>query len=56
MAILTVAANDTVAPIHDRMPAILDPADYDDWLDNSVKDVRAAQITCAPRPIICSKP
>jgi putative SOS response-associated peptidase YedK len=33
MAILTVAANATVAAIHDRMPAILAPAAFDAWLD-----------------------
>ena len=33
MAILTVAANRTVATIHDRMPAILAPGTFDAWLD-----------------------
>jgi putative SOS response-associated peptidase YedK len=33
MAILTVAANTTVATIHDRMPVILAPAAFDCWLD-----------------------
>ena len=33
MAILTVTANATVAPIHDRMPAIIAPADFAAWLD-----------------------
>ncbi len=31
--ILTTAANDTVRPIHERMPVILDPAAHDAWLD-----------------------
>ncbi|HEY7782534.1 MAG TPA: SOS response-associated peptidase [Ktedonobacterales bacterium] len=31
--IITTAANETIAPIHDRMPAILRPEDEDDWLD-----------------------
>ena len=31
--ILTTAANALMAPIHDRMPVILDPADYAAWLD-----------------------
>lgn len=30
--IITVPANDLVASVHDRMPAILKPADYDRWL------------------------
>jgi putative SOS response-associated peptidase YedK len=33
MAILTTAANTTVATVHDRMPVILAPADFDRWLD-----------------------
>ncbi|MEQ8967738.1 MAG: SOS response-associated peptidase [Azospirillaceae bacterium] len=31
--IVTTRANALVAPIHDRMPVILDPADFDAWLD-----------------------
>lgn len=34
-AIITTSANATVAPVHDRMPLILDPSDYDAWLDRS---------------------
>lgn len=30
--ILTTEANDFMKPIHDRMPVILDPADYEEWL------------------------
>lgn len=32
-AILTTTANATLAPIHDRMPVILDAADFAAWLD-----------------------
>lgn len=31
--IVTTDANDTVKKVHDRMPVILDPADYALWLD-----------------------
>ena len=31
-AIITVPSNELVSQIHDRMPAILDPAGYDRWL------------------------
>jgi putative SOS response-associated peptidase YedK len=31
--IITTAANDLMQPIHDRMPVILHPQDYDLWLD-----------------------
>jgi putative SOS response-associated peptidase YedK len=30
--IITVPSNEMIAPIHDRMPAILRPADYERWL------------------------
>ena len=30
--ILTTAANETVAPIHERMPAVLPPESFDAWL------------------------
>jgi putative SOS response-associated peptidase YedK len=32
-AIITTTANETLAPIHDRMPVILRPESYDLWLD-----------------------
>jgi putative SOS response-associated peptidase YedK len=31
-AIVTTSANDLIEPIHDRMPVILHPSDYDRWL------------------------
>lgn len=31
-AILTTAANDDVAALHDRMPVVVEPQDYDRWL------------------------
>ena len=31
--IVTTSANDTMAPIHDRMPVILEPDDWSTWLD-----------------------
>jgi putative SOS response-associated peptidase YedK len=34
--ILTTEPNDVAQPIHDRMPVILDPADYALWLDPAV--------------------
>lgn len=32
-AIIVTTANETIAPIHDRMPVILAPADFERWLD-----------------------
>jgi putative SOS response-associated peptidase YedK len=34
--ILTTVPNELIGPIHNRMPMILDPADYDRWLDRGV--------------------
>jgi putative SOS response-associated peptidase YedK len=33
--ILTCAANTTLSPIHDRMPVILEPKEWDAWLDRA---------------------
>ena len=50
MAILTVAANQTMAGLHDRMPAILAPGQFDAWLDcSSGSSVEAARML-APAP------
>jgi putative SOS response-associated peptidase YedK len=38
--VLTTVANGVIAPIHDRMPVILDPAAYRAWLDPSPRDGR----------------
>lgn len=47
--ILTTAANDKLRPIHDRMPVILPPADWDAWLDPATA-VPAAQALLRPHP------
>lgn len=46
-AILTTAANDRVAPIHERMPVILPIERWDDWLSSSTD---AAGFTAWLRP------
>ena|SRR5579883_2910517 len=46
--ILTTKPNPLVAQVHDRMPAILHPDDYDLWLDPGIKD--PAIVTEALRP------
>jgi putative SOS response-associated peptidase YedK len=38
--ILTTAANDTIAPLHDRMPVILAPGDEQEWLDAATPEPR----------------
>jgi len=35
--LLTTEPNELMQPIHNRMPVILDPKDYDLWLDSEVK-------------------
>ena len=35
-SIITTAANETVHPVHDRMPVILPEGDWEEWLDPSV--------------------
>src|SRR5262249_40152984 len=37
-AILTTEANELVRPAHDRMPVILDPRHYAEWLDPALTD------------------
>ncbi|MGD0508243.1 MAG: SOS response-associated peptidase [Terriglobales bacterium] len=38
-SILTTTPNAVTAPIHDRMPVILEPDGYDLWLDPGMRDV-----------------
>ena len=40
-AIVTTNANDTLAPLHDRMPVVLEERDWDRWLDPASEDVDA---------------
>lgn len=40
-SILTTTPNSVTAAVHDRMPVILDPSDYDLWLDPGMKDAAA---------------
>lgn len=39
-SIITVAANEVVSPVHDRMPAILKIEDEKRWIDHSLNDPR----------------
>ena len=49
-AILTVPANDLVAPIHDRMPAVIPLEHFADWLDTAHVDAKAAAKLLVPAP------
>jgi putative SOS response-associated peptidase YedK len=46
--ILTTDANDVVGSIHDRMPVIVDPRDYDLWLDPDVQDAKRLEPLLVP--------
>ena len=47
-AVLTTAANPLAATVHDRMPVILEPADYARWLDPTVTHSKAVQPLLVP--------
>jgi len=47
-SILTTTPNAVTAPVHDRMPVILDSYGYDLWLDPGMKDVSAASDLLKP--------
>jgi putative SOS response-associated peptidase YedK len=49
-SILVTAANELMQPIHDRMPVILAPEDYDAWLDCTVTRPEALQSLLRPFP------
>ncbi|HYX15906.1 MAG TPA: SOS response-associated peptidase [Nostoc sp.] len=48
--ILTTAANELLQPIHERMPVILEPEDYDLWLDSQVQTPQTLQQLLRPYP------
>jgi putative SOS response-associated peptidase YedK len=48
--IITAAANQAVASVHDRMPAILPPEAWERWLDPAVGDIDRLTGLLAPAP------
>ena len=46
--ILTTSPNELMATLHDRMPVILEPKDYDCWLDPAITD--AAKVEDLMKP------
>ncbi len=48
--IITTAPNSLMAPIHDRMPVILRPEDYAEWLDAAPRTAQSLQHLVAPFP------
>ena len=48
--IITTEANETMAPIHDRMPVVLPPTAWDDWLDPDNADLESLSGLLVPAP------
>ena len=48
--IITTEANEVLKPVHDRMPVILRPKSYDEWLDAKVKDTEKLRKLLVPYP------
>jgi putative SOS response-associated peptidase YedK len=48
--IVTTQANTVVAPLHDRMPVVLEQGDWDRWLDPSTEGTGALERLLAPAP------
>lgn len=48
--ILTTSANDTMAPLHDRMPVILTDAGAEEWLDPEIDELGALEHLLQPAP------
>jgi len=54
-AVLTVAANEDVAPVHDRMPVLMRPSDFDLWLDGGAPNAHLqALLAPAPAGTLCA--
>jgi putative SOS response-associated peptidase YedK len=48
--IITTSPNDTMAQIHDRMPVILPPSAWDEWLDPDNDDIETLGKLLVPAP------
>ena len=48
--VITTAPNEIMAPIHDRMPVLLAPGQFDAWLDPAWRDVEALRRWLLPAP------
>ena len=48
--IITTEPNDLIRPIHNRMPVILSPTSYDQWLDLSFQHVEPLKALLRPYP------
>lgn len=44
--------NDAIRPVHDRMPVLLMPEEYDRWLNGTFDEAAAFQLRCFPDELI----
>lgn len=44
--------NEAIRPVHDRMPVLLMPGEYDSWLNGTYDDTLAFQARCFPDDLI----
>ncbi|MGI9482686.1 MAG: SOS response-associated peptidase [Hyphomicrobiales bacterium] len=49
-AIITTVANETIAPIHNRMPVVIFPKDFDAWLNGDNTPLEDAVALLEPAP------
>jgi len=49
-SVITTSANDTMAPVHDRMPVMLPESAWAQWLDPTNNDMAALQGLLVPAP------
>ena len=49
-ALITTEPNELMAPIHNRMPVIVDPDCYDEWLDPMQQEVAKLNILLGSHP------
>jgi putative SOS response-associated peptidase YedK len=49
-SIVTTEANDAVRPVHDRMPVVLPPSAWAEWLDPANDDVESLHSLLVPAP------
>jgi putative SOS response-associated peptidase YedK len=49
-SIIVTEANASVRPVHDRMPVIIDPPDYELWLDPKIQQADVLNSLLRPYP------
>ena len=47
--------NEAIRPVHNRMPVLLQPHDYEQWLHGSLDDIVSLQDRCFPDELITTE-